>query len=236
MPRWSVQLNGDKFDLEDFPEWFTNPDLQVVEELDGFYLKSVLFEPLEDAESVRSLAQELLERLIGAAKLFRPNLVPVELGPVVQQRKDGQKRHHILLVSSLTMRSKVSSVKLNVNGNDDTLDVPRPAIWASVAKDSEKVRQALRYWTKGTDSWFNLYKILEVIESDVGGEIFSSKWASKAAVNCFTQTANSYETLGDDARHAKSHIPPPSNPMNIQEAKQLIKSLLENWIESKTSA
>jgi hypothetical protein len=234
MPNWSVQLTGDKFDLEDLPKWFTTPDLQVVEELDGYYLKSDLFEAIEEAEQVRALAQEMLQFLVGAAKLFRPNFMSVELGAVTRQENDGRRHRHVFLSSSIVARSKVSSAKLTVNGSEEGPQVPRPAVWAAVAKDDEKVHQALRLWVSSPDSWVNLYKILEVIESDVGDAIYGNAWVSKTEVTRFTQTANSAEAIGDEARHAKKHVPPPPRPMTIQEAKQLMKALLEKWIESKT--
>lgn len=234
MPNWSVQLVGNKFDLEDLSQWFTTPDLQVVKELDGFYLRSNRFETIEEAEQVKVLAQEMLQRLVGAAKLFRPNFMSVGLGAIIRQEDDGQRYCYVFLSSSIVVRSKTSSVKLTVNGGKETPQVPLPAVWAAVAKDDEKVLQALRLWANNPDSWDNLYKILEVIESDVGGAIYRNAWVSKKEVNRFTQTANSPEALGDEARHAKKRVSPPPKPMTIQEAKQLMKTLLEKWIASKT--
>jgi len=99
--------------------------------------------------------------------------------------------------------------------------------------DSLLVRQALNYWVSDHRSWINLYKILEVIESDVGGDIYANNWVSKSAVNRFSQTANSYGAIGNEARHANNIVPSPINPMKIKEACNLIKALLENWIDSK---
>ena len=138
--------------------------------------------------------------------------------------------------SSIVLRSKTSSVRLSVNGVEEEPQVPRPAVWAAIAKDDDKVRQALRFWVNAHDNWGNLYKILEIIESDVGSSIYSNGWVSKAEVGRFTQTANSADALGDEARHAKKHVAPPSTPMTIKEARHLIKVLLQKWIESKISS
>jgi len=234
MPNWSVQLFGNRFDLEDLSKWFTTTDLQVVKESDGFYLKSDLFETIEEAEHVRTLAQEMLQRLVGAAKLFRTNFMSVELGEVTRQEDDKQRHRYVSLSASIVVRSKTSSI-LTVNGREETPPkVPLPAVWAAVAKDDKKVLQALRLWANNPDSWDNLYKILEVIESDVGGAIYCNGWVSKTEVRRFTQTANSAEALGDEARHTKRHVPPPPRPMTIKEAIQLMKALLQKWIASKT--
>lgn len=237
MPKWLAELTGDRFDLEDFPEWFTDPYLTVVEDSGGYYLKSTSFASLEDATSVRSTAQELSLQLIGAAKLFRPDLRPVQVsGTIVQITEDGKKHHYVLVVDSGVMRTKISGdVRLSVNGERGPTPIPKPTIWATVARENKKVQQALRFWKDGLDSWIVLYKIWEVIWSDVGKEIYAKRWTTKEDVRRFKQTANSYEALGEDARHAHNKTPAPAEPMTINEAKHLIKSLLENWIEDKAN-
>ena len=233
MTEWSVQLCGDKFDLEDFPKWFKSPDFQVVEETDGYYLKSIHFEHLTEASSVRTKANELIEIIIGIAKLSRPNLAEIKLGSITETTQHGKRKHHIFLASSINIRSKVSSVTLLVDGKAEPNNMPRPTQWALVAEKNQLVRQALQYWVANHKEWNNLYKILEVIESDVGGEIYNNNWVTKPGVKRFTQTANSYSALGNKARHAKNKIPSPAKPMNIKEATNFIKALLEKWIDSK---
>lgn len=234
MAKWLVQLSGDKFDLEDLPQWFNDPELEVIEKLDGYYLKSILFEQLGDAVLVRSKANVLLELLIGSAKLFRPDISDIKLGSVTEKTENGHRRHHHLLVSSIKMRSKVSAVNLIVDGEEKHEIIPRPTKWAMIAGKNHLVRHALQYWVSDHRSWINLFKILEVIESDVGGDIYTNNWISKKAVNRFSQTANSYSAIGNEARHAKNIVPSPTNPMKIKEASNLIKALLEKWIDSKT--
>jgi hypothetical protein len=236
MTNWLVQLSGAKFELEDFPKWFTTRDLQVVERSDGYYLRSDLLEAIQDADQVRASAQELLECLLGAAKLYRPSLGPVGLDSVVREEEDGRRHVYVYLSGAIRVRSKVSVAKLTVNGKEETRQIPRPALWAAIAKDDEKIRQALRLWVKGSENWADLYKVLEVIQSDVGGAIYTNERASKRKVTRFTHTADSVEALGDQARHAKKVGSPPRKPMTIQEAKQLIKGLLEKWIDSKISS
>lgn len=233
MAKWSVQISGDEFDIEDLPKWFKDPELQVVKESDGYYLKSTLFESMTDATLVRTKACYLMELIVGSAKLFRPDIREIKLGSVTEKTPNGHKEHHVLLASNINIRSKVSSISLVVDGKEESDHIPRPAEWAKIAGKNRIVRQALKFWVTGYKDWINLYKVLEVIESDVGGKIYVNGWAPKAAVNRFTQTANSYSALGNDARHAKNHIPPPAKPMNIKEACSLIKVLLEKWIDSK---
>ncbi len=233
MAKWLVQLSGDKFDLEDLPKWFNDPELEVVEEQDVYYLKSTFFEHLGKAVSVRSKANDLLELLVGSAKLFRPDIRDIKLGSVMEKTENGHRRHHHLLVSSIRMRSKVSAVTLSVDGEEAQQNIPRPTQWATVAGKNHQVRQALHFWVADHRSWINLFKILEIIESDVGGDIYENNWVSKSEIRRFSQTANSYSAIGNVARHAKNIVPSPTNPLKIKEACNLIKMLLERWIDSK---
>lgn len=232
MSTWSVQISGDNFDLEDLPEWFKSPELKVVKESDGYYLHSNHFDSAKDANEVRILAEKLTENMVGAAKLLRPDFQPVKLGSVDRENDSGGKNIHIFVSDTINVRSKVRA-RLSVNGGVQKPSIPKPTTWLSIAYNEEKVEHALRIWGKEPHDWINLYKILEIIESDVGGNIYLEGWTNKSEIRRFTQTANSFEILGDEARHAKENVPAPAKPMTIQEAQQLFRELLQNWIESK---
>jgi hypothetical protein len=225
---WLVQLTGEKFDLEDLPHWFTTPVLQVVEESNGYYLKSDLLDPLQDASKVRVLAEELRERMLGVAKLERPNFRSVELGNIIS-RNEGGKQSAYLFLPPVGMRSKAAPSI--IVGRREVLQVPQTSKRMKLAASDEKVAKALRLWGKGSNDWGNLYKIWEVIESDA---IYRNGWVTKAESGLFTQTANSSEALGDVVRHAK-HIPAPPKPMSMEVAQQFLKRLIENWLLSKAS-
>jgi hypothetical protein len=81
----------------------------------------------------------------------------------------------------------------------------------------------------------HLYKIFEVIEGDVGRLIIDLKWMSKAQKTRFTQTAQSPQVIGDEARHGRQKEQPPKNPMPIQEAIDLITRITHEWINYKLS-
>ena len=232
MANWSVQITGDKFDLEDLPDWFSRPDLHVVAESDGYYLRSSRFASAQDANEVRKLAQELTERMVGAAKLFCPNFQNIELGAIIDHEEDDRKHVHVFVSGTFTLRSKIKAT-VSIGSKASEPQIPKPSLWASIAATEDRVAHALRLWGKGPHDWINLYKVLEIIESDVGHTVHQSGWISKAEVTRFTQTANSAEAIGDAARHAKKHVPAPPKPVTIQEARQLLKGLLERWIESK---
>jgi hypothetical protein len=106
----------------------------------------------------------------------------------------------------------------------------------SVASSDEQVQRALRLFGAGDRDWRELYKVLEVIEADVGGPraIDIAGWADEATLRRFKHTANSLGALGDGARHAAETTQPPQNPMPLEDATAMVRDVLRSWIESKT--
>jgi hypothetical protein len=232
MSKWSVQIAGDTFDLEDLMEWFNSPVLNVIRRGDEFYVHSTLFDTAKDSGKVRDLANDLAEEMIGVARLFRPDFGPVKLGAVQREHVSGARDIYLSVSESITVRTKIRG-KLTVTGDRRDPGVPKPALWLNVALTDEKVSHALRLWGRRKQDWVNLYRILEIIESDVGGLIYQENWVSKTNITRFTRTANSPEVLGDAARHAKKRDPPPRKPMRIHEAEDLMRGLLQRWVDSK---
>src|SRR5262245_12013504 len=98
----------------------------------------------------------------------------------------------------------------------------------TVAMENVRLLEALRYFAP-SGSWANLYKALEVVQDEIGGDIHRKGWASKRELDRFTQTANSTSAVGRDARHAKRRFTPPKRPMSLEEADELIRNVLMRW-------
>jgi hypothetical protein len=77
--------------------------------------------------------------------------------------------------------------------------------------------------------WVNLYRILELIESQKI-DIVKKNWISRAERELFKWTANSPEILGIKSRHGKQTHKSPENPMTIFQARYLIKNLIIKYI------
>jgi hypothetical protein len=83
-------------------------------------------------------------------------------------------------------------------------------------------------------SWFNLYKVFEIIRDECIGEesLVARNFIPKRDLKRFTQSAQSRELLGDEARHASRKYKPPEIPMTIDEARRLIKQLFSKWVKT----
>lgn len=83
------------------------------------------------------------------------------------------------------------------SSRDDTFE----AVTDLATKDAT-VSRALRLFGSDVHDWVNLYRIYEIIESDMGGLIamINLGWTSKLRVSNFKHTANSVSAAGDEAR------------------------------------
>ncbi len=80
--------------------------------------------------------------------------------------------------------------------------------WVELADHDAKVDKALRILITRETNWVNLYNILDVVLSDVGGMIWQAGWATESEVKRFKHTADSESTLGDEARHGQERTQP----------------------------
>lgn len=131
------------------------------------------------------------------------------------------------LVRHYFLTAQADNYNLTASGHDDT----SMADWANLATVDSAVARALTLYGSLDHDWKNLYMVLEVIEEDLGGKsalmICYPELSQRLKV--FKRTANSFEAVGREARHAKKLKPQP-NPMQIAEARSLIRQLLLYWL------
>lgn len=83
----------------------------------------------------------------------------------------------------------------------------------------------------------SLYQVLDVLEEDLGCErvLLARRWQPAERIGLFTHTANNYRALGLAARHGPTDWEPPTDPMTLGEAKQVIGGLLQQWLKHKAA-
>jgi hypothetical protein len=191
---------------------------------------------VSDPDAVRERAFRLIELMNGATKLYTGGSYrPVEFDAVTRVDDDGKRHHHITLSATVEGRSRMTG-KLIVGETSENIDVLRPPSGAdclvNLANQNEMVADVLRFYEKG--DWVNLYKAWEVVCDAAGGlhQVVKNGWATESDRSRFTQTAQSRAELGDEARHASERIKAPKNPMNLEEAKRFVKSVIQAWIRT----
>ena len=105
--------------------------------------------------------------------------------------------------------------------------------WSSLSA-TQRSDKALRILITRETNWVNLYNILDVILSDVGGTIWQEGWAPESEIKRLKHTADSENTLGDEARHGRERTQAPADPMSLKEADSFIRSIMRAWLAWKS--
>lgn len=212
MAEWRIQLSGDKFDLDELPRWFTSEELKVKEENGKYYLKSSELNLLTEASKVKEQAEKFLKFINGAGKIKDSKFKPVSIGRIEKAEANGRSMQY-LFPESINGRSKVSGdlsvIKAGSSEEEQTtIRISYVESWVTLTSKDKNVAKVLSFFCKELN-WQNLYKIWEVIEEEQGSKVFEKGWASEKKISDFTQTANSYLAIGDEARHGYEKIPIP---------------------------
>lgn len=236
MARWRVLLQGETFDLEELPGLFTDPLCRVSKDVDGFYLEASQFESLEDAAEVTVSAKRILDVINGATRLVFASFQPVGVAAVVEPKTGG--RHISVTVSDgVRVRSKVGAVIVQRDGTSISHPI-QPVVsndWLRLSLNDRAAAQVLRLVGKKQVTWFDLYKLMELLEGGDGHSVLAAAGISKSELNRFSQTANSMGALGDLARHAKPSIPAPKQPMTLSEASVMLHKWTRAWLGKRSS-
>jgi hypothetical protein len=229
---WFVRLKGIDVETERLLESLNSPVFCLTRKEDGFFLKSNEFGSLDKKEDVLEKAKEIVSWLNGTAAVTgrQTNLEVDE--SYLQLDKDGKRQHFVRKV----LEVPVPSIRVSVTVDGVPVELQNPiTTWIESAQKDDNVAKVLRLFGKVLN-WVNLYRIYEVIESDVGGihNIVKGNWATNNEIKRFKHTANNPGVAGDDARHGKQTTQPPPKPMSLSEAKSLVKSIFQKWIEEKT--
>jgi hypothetical protein len=223
-------------DLAALEQSLTSDDLLVVRNKADYFFESTTLASLQSAEEVRSKAEELVALLSGAVALSLESRTPIRVGNVAQVSDSGQRNEFVSVADTVTVRSSVSVAKVSADG---TVETRHPADlvtkWIKATESDTNVAKVLRLLGDSSHDWVSLYRLLEVVEADVGGldGISDQGWATKTALRGFKHTANSPGAVGDSARHGTENTQPPARPMDLAEARSLINFIVHNWLCAK---
>jgi hypothetical protein len=234
--KWEIQINGDTLDLQELSKSLVDDELRVFEKNGQYFLESNRFKEFANSEEVASLAADILKVLTGAARLSLGGRTPLHVANAARVRSDGGRDVYVTVTDTIHVRETIG---VEITRSDGTKEVIHPAHsvpgWIKLGLTDQNVAKALRLLGTDEHDWVSLYRLYEVIEEDVGGldKIANNGWATKTSIKRFKHTANSPGAVGDDSRHGKESTTPPSDPMDIGEARALVEVILHNWLRSK---
>jgi hypothetical protein len=187
----------------------------------------------ESNEPVLAFAEDRLPLINGVGRLLSSEFRAVSLtGKVLGLNSSGVVCHTAIAVGNAEMRVKASAVGIAIGG----AALPHPAEGLAAplfvaASYSARAHDALVIVGRQDHTWSELYLLFELVEADVGGEMYERGWISKADANLFTRTANSYSALRSTGRHGKDTGDPPRNPMEHAAAVSLVRALVLAWLK-----
>jgi hypothetical protein len=232
---WIVDLSGDTSDLDELSKVFTSPDLCIQKDGEKFQLKSTNFNLCESSNDVKKNASEILCLLTAGIKMSLDARKKLDIDSILQVGDDGLKHYFVEASITVSSRCSGSGEIIHQDGTKEYFHQADPIPqWIKIAQTDAKVEKAFQFISADFNSWYTLYKILEVLEEDHFNPIMRGGHYKKMVDN-FTHTADCYKTIGLDARHAKEIKTPPTNPMSLSEAKSFIKMLLHEWLREKES-
>lgn len=210
---------------------FDDTLVSLVEGEDGVYLQSTKIVEEEFDKDNSGLisesweqARQFIARVNGAATIENESWTPLSLENMKVVPLDGGEEWFPITGSAhLTSGGRKSISAKNL---------------LKLADESVHVAKALRLQCQDMD-WVNLYRLLEVVREDVGGEdqIEDNGWAKEDEIESFTATANNSSVIGDEARHGQiDGSGQPSKTMTLREARPWIKSIVFQWLEAKVAS
>jgi hypothetical protein len=230
MSEWRVELIGDAIDLQCAYEAFADFDPCILREEGQFFLKANEFEVAQDAEAVRNRAKEITRVISNAVYLHYRDTRPIMTGHIIHIDDNGQRRSFVFAEGNIQLRGVVSGIL--VNGASAPPRQHRAISIFRAASSRADIADALAYFSHG--DWINLYKAYEIVRDNIGSEslLIQSGWVTRSVVKRFTQTAQSRDAIGDNARHASKKYKAPISPMSVHEARALIGDLLQKWVDA----
>jgi hypothetical protein len=233
-PEWRVVLEGDRDTLGILASSFPEPDCHLAREGDQVVMTSSSFSGISNVRDVRVLAEDLVQRLSGAARLVTGWRGDVKVGQMYQVDEQGVRRI-FMIAEPVTIQIRGSPIGFTFRRADGSEEVHRPADpaakWLKASGSDPRVARALRLLGKDPLLWVDVARLMELIESAVPRERLD-QWVSKNRRDLLIRTANSAGAVGDEARHGVERVVPPPSPMPLSEAATLVKDLSTRWLNS----
>jgi len=202
-----------------------------------YYLESAVFDSSKDARDVLEDVSRILDVMNGVARLVCQNFEGPRVDGIKRIEKNGRPPTQFIMPTGIPSAERFGITAITVRSGQEPSQPPSipGSKWIETAEKDRSVDKALALYGGLTHNWRNLYMVLEAIEDDIGGEngLIGKGWAQKDKIKLFKHTANSFISLGYQARHATATKKAPQKPMSLDDAKSLIKNILENWLCSK---
>jgi len=214
---WHVILDGNPDDLARISGLTVGLPTRV--ELSGgdYLLQAPEMTDLPHAADVHMKAAEIVSLINSAAALDDHVIEPLKVRDVYWVGDDGHRVHTLVLEGSIAPRGHV------------TLTPGAPGESAATVAlrhlDNPNLRDAMVHFAE--NSWYGIYKALESIENELGGEsqLLDKQWIPRSEIKLLKRTANA--AAGEQTRHASGRFVAPEHPMAYGVARENVRILIQ---------
>lgn len=235
MARWLVKLEGDSFDLEEYPYWFPDGDVYATAENGTVYITGPAIDALNEASQVYEAALQVLDEFSAIITLIWSSLLRPSVGHVYREDDDGTRQAFLFAGGSSAGRSKARATGA-IDGVQQERGAPTQAQHLLAgSRISRHLQVAISLWADPLRTWPRLYRVLEEIELYLKQKVHRARFCSEPQRRRFTHSANAAEIAGKDARHALGKYVSPPNPMGLAEATSFVAGLLRTALQHATS-
>lgn len=225
---WEVKLKGKDQDLETMARIFATGHIQVRKDNDTYYLYSEQFSTIKDENILQETSEELVE-FINTAVYIRSNL-QTSIKPAAYCRvlPNGTRE-----VAFYPYGDVIFPLHISVAGQPDSL----PENWYGLWQKDTFIREVFSLFAKPHHDWYSLFKVYESIRDDdeLGGKGKDKirEWGGIEKDKLFYKTANweRHSKVGKSIKGKKNT--PPQIPMNLGEAFNFIRHILNEWLSWK---
>lgn len=226
-----ISLEGDPISLEFIEGIFKEPRCRVDIKLHGngscmkeYLLTSDLFSDLDNIKSIKKAADELIDEINSIFSFVKDGFRPISSG-IIYIDECGYSFHE----DHVSLRDNLYIIK---NGKKIDIDAQRILELSALMKSDDLLKSILTIlYHKGRD-WVNLYRILEMFKAQKI-DVVKKGWISHGKYSLFTQTANSFNAIGIEARHIIEYTNPPKKPMPLAEAQNIILNIIQKYISER---
>jgi hypothetical protein len=232
---WRVTLSGEDSDLEELSKSFHSDNLKIWKDKDNYILSSSDFNGIAEAKIILKKSEEILAFINAGSKTIQDLQKPIDVSGVESLDENDRSTQHIF-PESIPLVSKMGRSTVLIDGKvEETRIYEELPNFVLLAMQDRNVAAVLNYLNTGSTEIATLYKIYEIIRTNVGGDksMRDNGWASMSQFKSFRTTANSPSAMGYKARHGVWSEQKLKNPMSLSEAESLILHLVKCWLNSK---
>ena len=230
---WLMRVDSEsKLDLDLILKAMQDEELSARRIGSDVYIDWEMLRPRMPFGPASHAAERFLPILNGMLAIRFPAFRGLKLKSILGVSDDGQWMPITWTSFNLNTGGHVEQAKAYLNGGGPTVS----SLYRLATTDAA-VAEALLYFGRGNEPFFDLYKAFEVVRDTLGGEErLETLGLARAECERFTRSANDPGISGVFARHSQKPSTPVANPMNEIQARDFIRDLLQRWINYLSSS